>query len=141
MQIINKKIYLIFLISIIAIFIKFCFEVSSLQTEQSTNARKFLFDKPINIYSKNYLFLDGYHTEVNFRYIDYCKLKKMYLLEDFKNVAYRYPNTYTVTKFYSYAYEERKMINQANQLFLAYKITSNSKLKQVKLKTCQTSDI
>lgn len=136
MLILNKKIFFGFVILFILALCFFYKEIYQLK-EEAIAARQIHAKTYTHLDHQQIYVLDGFHTRLNFQYMSYCDLKKIYTLQEFRNIAYRYPKAlHTAAYFYINAHQQNAMLAEANQLYEAYHVISNAELEIPKLTNC-----
>lgn len=133
---INKKIYLIFLIILFVLVYYFLLEVKNFNIKSNIYARQNLFHPKVDFDKTKFYLLDGYSESLDFKTIPYCELIKYYPIKKFKKMAYRYPTSINIAKYWLIAHKKNEMIGDAERVNIAYALLSKSGKYNFKTKFC-----
>lgn len=136
---INKKLYAFFLILLFAMFGYFIVEINLFNEKSYLYARQNLFHPKIDFNAQKFYFLEGYSTSLDFQTIPYCELIKYYSINKFRQIAYRYPSSSTIAKYWLFAQNQHKMVGDAEQLKHAYALLTKSGKFEFNQKLCSSN--
>ncbi|APV36637.1 hypothetical protein BEN76_11660 [Acinetobacter soli] len=128
-----KKIYLCIVIFLSwLLFALFTYQLIELDEKKESYSLQYLFKSSVKPIQSNLFILDGYSEKLDIEYLDYCYLIKNRDKEFFRRVAYRYPSTVSVSKYYS---TQSDNLKNAENIVQAYQVISN-RVYQPNIKKC-----
>ncbi len=133
---VNKTIYAVLLLLLVLVFTIFLKELAHFNKKSDLYARQNLFHAIIDFNIDKFYFLDGYSHFLDVQTIPYCELSPNISLTTVRKIAYRYPNSLTISKYWSFANKQNSMLSDATQLRHAYAMLANTKEQAFQTKKC-----
>lgn len=128
-----KKMYLCIVVFLSwLLFTLFTYQLIELGEKKESYSLQYLFKSSVKPIQSNLFILDGYSEKLDIEYLDYCYLIKNKDKEFFRRVAYRYPSTVSVSKYYS---TQSDNLKNAENIVQAYQVISN-RVYQPHIKKC-----